>query len=113
MVRLGLLGQIRDPLHPPFALGGEDVGLDTSPLGFTTGIGPLAVRLVQLANRLARIGGFPGRPMSARRRGLGTADTGLLHESLEDRDNPVRAAVRNRNIQKRLTRLPGIGVNLP
>ena len=37
----------------------------------------------------------------------------LSHESPEDRDNPARAAVRNRNIQKRLTRLAGIGVNLP
>jgi hypothetical protein len=49
------LGKIRETLHPPFALGREDIGLDTTPLLFSTGKLALAVRLVQPANCLARV----------------------------------------------------------
>ena len=100
-------------MHAALALGREDICLLPRPFLFSTSVRTLAVSLVQLANRLAGINGFPGRPMPSRRRGLGTAALVALHESLEDRDDFVRAAVRNRNVQKRLTRLPRIGVNLP
>jgi hypothetical protein len=47
------LGKIRETLHPPFPLGRKNVGLNTSPLSLTTGIGTLAVQFIEPSDVVA------------------------------------------------------------